>query len=156
MFVSTYSTYLNANSVNKNMKGRDSSSYPTSYKLYENSFNKSEAKPSGISQTAPVNYISYNKVISTKERFNEQLKQNSYETNIQKFTNINSKMHAPASYAENTKMFSLGLKEQLTLKEKEPINKDLPEDIQELKESNLRATMVNTYLENDKYYQITA
>lgn len=156
MFVSTYSTYLNTNSVNKAAKERDNSSYSKSYKLYENALNKSESKPSSILQNTPVNYISHNKILSTKERFNEQLKQNSYEANIQKFTNINSKIHAPASYSENSKMFSLTLKEQLTLKSKEPIDKELPKDIQKLKESNLRVAMVNTYLENDRYYQITA
>ncbi|WP_373069350.1 hypothetical protein [Sulfurimonas sp.] len=156
MFVSTYSTYLNANSVNKSAKERELNSSSSSSKLFENALKTSTLSSNKPLVNIPVNYISHNKIMSTKERLNEQLKQNSIEANIQKFTNINSKIHAPSSYADNTKMFSLMLKEQQTLKGKDPINKDLPKEIQELKESNLRTTMVNTYLENDKYYRITA
>ncbi len=154
MFVSTYSTYLNTNSVNKTTKEKDTSIPSKPFSL--NEALKSGLSDSSLIQDTPVNYLSYNKIISTKQRIYQQLEQNSAEKNIEKFTSINSKLHAPTTYTENTKMFSLMLKEQQTLKSKEPINKDLPKEIQELKESNLRATMVNTYIANDKYYRVTA
>jgi hypothetical protein len=156
MFVSTYSTYLNANSVNKATRDADNSASTKPSKLFENSLANSELPSKKLLQNGPVNYLSYNKVSSTKERINEQLKQNSYESSIKKFTDVSSQMKAPSAYAANTKMFSLMLKEQQTLKGAEPINKELPKEIQALKESNLRLKMISTYMQNDRYYQITA
>ncbi len=154
MFVSAYSTYLNTNSVNKTAKERDTSLPTKPFSLNETL--KSGLSTSKLLQDTPVNYLSHNKIISTKQRIYQQLEQNSAQKNIEKFTNINSQIHAPTSYTENTKMFPLTLRDQLTLKGKDPVDKTLPKELQELKESNLKTLMVNTYIANDKYYKITA
>ena len=154
MFVSAYSTYLNTSSINKTTKEKVISLPSKPFSLNETL--KSGLETSKLLQDTPVNYLSHNKVISTKQRIYQQLEQNSAQKNIETFTNINSQIHAPTTYTENTKMFPLTLREQLTLKGKEPVDKTLPKELQELKESNLKTLMVNTYIENDKYYQITA
>lgn len=154
MFVSAYNTYLNTSSVNKTTKEKDTFIPSKPFSL--NDSLKSGFSTSKLHQDTPVNYLSHNKIISTKQRIYQQLEHNSAQKNIEKFTNINSQMHAPATYTENTKMFPLTLREQLTLKSKEPVDKTLPKELQELKESNLKTLMVNTYIANDKYYKITA
>ena len=156
MFVSTYSTYLNTNSVNKTTKEKDTLLPSKPFSLFESENIKSTLPSSNLLKNSMVNYLSHNKILSTKQRIYQQLEQNSTEANIKKLTNISSKINAPATYAENTKMFPLTLREQLTLKGKEPVDKNLPKDLQELKKSNLKLEMVNTYIANDKYYQLTA
>ena len=47
-------------------------------------------------------------------------------------------------------------KPSVTLSQTPSIDKKQSLDIQKIQEKNLRQTMVNTYLANDKYFQITA
>jgi hypothetical protein len=53
-------------------------------------------------------------------------------------------------------MFSLVKKPTLALSYLPKIDEKLSPDVKEAKEKNLRYTMVNTYMENDKYYRVTA
>jgi len=149
MFVSTYSTYLNTNSVNKTSKNGETSSSSSS-KLFENSLKHSQTSPARLLQSTPITYISHNKTLGTKERINQQLQQNSYETDLKKLTTIKSQMQAPSAYAANTKMFSLIIKHPNTPKQVDN------SPFKELKENVQRAKFVNTYAANEKYYELTA
>ena len=53
-------------------------------------------------------------------------------------------------------MFSLVQKPSVPTNRFKKADTSLPQNILDLKESNLKNKMVNTYIENDKYYQITA
>ena len=72
------------------------------------------------------------------------------------FKKISSLKSAKVAYADNSVMFSLLKKPGISLNQIPKINKTLPQNIQDVKEDNLRNNMVNTYLENDKYHLITA
>ena len=149
MFIASYNTYLNTDSINKTIKERESYSSKSS-KLFENSLAKHEISTPTSLNNGAINYISLNKILSTKERINEQLKHGSYETDLQKISTITSKMQAPAAYVANTKMFSL------MIKHPNPSKHVDSNPLKDVEEPYIRSKMVNTYMENDKYYRITA
>ena len=148
MFISSYNTYLSTNTNNKTLKNeRDFSDS----KLFEKTLAKStNANTSNLTQTNNVNYILKNKILSTKERINSQLKQESSLSNMSKFSTVNSQIKAPIAYAANSSMFSLMIKYPKTAKQIEDNSAKV------LKEPMLRAKMINTYTDNDKYYRLTA
>lgn len=150
MFVSTYSTYLNTGSVNKTSKEKDSSESSNSSKLFEHALKGTQVPSAKLLQNSPISYISHNKIMSTKERINQQLQQNSYESDLKKLTTIKSQTQAPSAYAANSKMFSLVIKNPKMAKQVEN------NPLKELKEDTQRAKMIDTYTQNDKYYQLTA
>lgn len=148
MFVSSYSTYINTN-TNNNKRAQDRVESSSS-KLFEQSLNKSELNNSRSTQSTPINYISHNKILSTKERIYNQLEQKSYQSNINKFTSVSSQLNAPSAYASNSKMFSLVIKHPTTPKLTDNSS------LKDLKEPMVRSEMINAYVTNDKYYQLTA
>jgi len=147
MFISSYSTFVNANLNNKITKKEDSSS---TNKAFEKHLQKNTFTNFNLQKNTPVNYISQYKTLSTKEKINDQLRQNVLQTNLKKLSTINAQTIAPSAYSANTKMFSLMIKYPNAPKQLENTQ------LKTLKEPMQRVNMVNTYLENDKYYQITA
>jgi hypothetical protein len=65
---------------------------------------------------------------------------------------------AEQAYSEGVKKFAFALRNTkvTTIDQTPKIDTTLPNEIQELKESKLRHKMVNTYLSNDRYYQLTS
>ena len=148
MFVSSYNTYISTSSANRTTRERDESA---SHKSFKQSLVTSTTLPnSKFIQNAPVNYLSHNKILSTKERIYDQLRQNTYQSNINKFAATNSKVNAPSTYATNSVMFSLVIKHPTTPKQVDN------NPLKEVQKHITRDKMINTYISNDKYYQITA
>ncbi|MCW8837741.1 MAG: hypothetical protein OQJ77_05465 [Thiovulaceae bacterium] len=147
MFVSSYNTYLSTHTDNKTTKNKQN--YSTS-KLFEINLNKNEVSNPNTTLSSPINYISKYKTLSVKERINSQLKQETAQSNMSKFSSVNSQIKAPMAYAANSTMFSLMIKYPKTAKQIED-NSD-----RVLKEPTLRTKMIDTYMANDKYYQLTA
>jgi len=164
MFVSSYNTYINSNASSKNIKGDYSSKNEPSRDFNSKLSDTLSAKPL-INTFIPANYISPTKVQYNKQLFDSQqqeLKKNvdkefkkTTET-TSKFSTVSTLGKAKVAYAENSIMFSFWRKPQVALDQTPKIQADLPQELQELKEQKMRYVMVNTYLENDKYYQITA
>ena len=117
------------------------------------------------SSNLPINYISKSKVSYNQREAEAQRQQlqkqpdkefiNTKNTLI-KFNGQNTLFNAKNAYESNSKIFSLFRIPHVSLDQTPKIDKDLPRKAQEVKEINLRHEMVNTYIENDRYFQITA
>jgi len=144
MFVSSYSTYINTNTNDKLNKSR----FDTQ-KTDEKSFSKLLTKTSTLlaydTKNIPINYISNYKSFSNKQKLLDADVKTKDEV---KFKNMSAVKNAKVSYETNSHMFSL-----VSLP-KTPLNQIAK--ISEANLGNMKHKMVNTYLENDKYYQITA
>jgi len=150
MFVSSYSTYVNVNSSQKIDKKEPSQKEGSSFadKL------SSKTIPNiSVATSLPVNYISNYKALNNQQKLEQDNLQNKEKT---KFTKINATVSAKDAYTDNSKVFSFLIKPKATLDQTPKIDKRLPENIQEIKEQNLRNTMVNTYISNENYHKITA
>lgn len=153
MFVSSYNTYLQTNTAENSTKNKEAKTTSFSTKMFQK-----PAIANSLS-TTPINYISDNKVINTKAQIQQQFEKNTLDKNNQtsKFTKISSQMKASSAYTANSTMFSLVIKNQQTPKQNiQYIDQNLPQEIKDIKESFLRNKMVNTYIANNNYYQITA
>lgn len=151
MFVSSYNTYITTNPSEKSsaqrVERRSSSS-----ESFESRLKDHAPLESKNTQALPINYISNYKAFSNKQKMQEGF----VDKDTQKFSKINTLNSAKEAYSENSKRFSLFLEPKLTQSQTPQIDKTLPPDLQLAQEQQLRYTMVNTYLSNDKYYQITA
>ena len=156
MFVSSYSTYLHTNTTDKNAK-KDASKELSS----EKSFNlKGLTSPQNTTKplvNTPVNYQSNQQFLRIKAKAQQQVDQNTQNNQTTKFSIMNSQIKASSAYSDNSTMFSLMPKNQPTIKQTtQNINQHLPQEIKDIKESFLKVKMVNTYISNNNYYQITA
>ncbi|QOY52561.1 hypothetical protein [Candidatus Sulfurimonas baltica] len=151
MFVSSYSTYISTNSSDRTEKNREGQSKDESksFNLKSSSDSATNFSPT---KNLPIDYVSNYKSFNNQQKLQEQIKS---QDEI-RYTNIKDIKNAKAAYEDNSKMFSLSKKPTTSLDQTPKINKDLPKSIQELKEHKLRQAMVNTYLANDRYYQLTA
>lgn len=152
MFVSSYNTYITTNASEKSSAQRLEKKLPLSESSFESKLEEQSPLESKNTQNLPINYISNYKAFSNKQKMQESFEDKSST----KFTKVNNLNSAKEAYGENSKMFSLFLEPKLTQNQTTQIDKALPQELQLLQEKQLRHTMVNTYLSNDKYFQITA
>jgi len=154
MFVSSYSTYINPNSTEKISREKNEE-----YKKSSSSFSeKLASKPvEAFSETSlfPINYVSNYKVLNNQQKLQESY-QNTKNSEKLKFSKFNKLSNAKSAYSENTKLFSLHVKPNITLDQTPKIDKNSPKNHQEAKEQAIRHTMINTYIANENYYKITA
>jgi len=151
MFVSSYNTYINADSSIKAQRNRlQESKQPKN--SFETKLLSKTIKNIDVSTSFPINYISNYKALN-----NQQKLQNNFE-NIEKnsFIKLEAQSSANKAYTDNSKIFSLINKPHMTLDQTPAIDKKLPINTQHIKEENLRHTMINTYVSNENYYKITA
>jgi len=150
MFISSYNTYISTNTSNRTDKSalnKSEDSNKSFTKYFDNPIIESKN-----SQNLPISYISNYKAFSNKQKLEQSLKSPDGE----KFSQIKTMQNMKESYADNSKVFSLELVPKHTLSQLPKADLKLPKNIQELKEQNTRRSMINTYIENDNYYQITA
>jgi len=164
MFVSSYNTYINTNTSQRNTKS-SAESTQNDTKLFATKLAQSIPSKSLLNTATPVNYVNQNNASYNKEllRSEQEYKKNSIDNEFKKTTASTQKFStnltlnsAKTAYTENSSLFSFLRKPQTSLDQTPKISKELPSNIQDIKEQNIRHAMVNTYLENDKYYQITA
>lgn len=146
MFVSSYSTYIDT-TANKKVENKKSD--VTSKPSESFSSKLPQAAPQSeliLSKKLPINYISNYKALYNRQ----QLQEKDLQTNPakMKFSKLSSLSNAQISYSENSKMFSLFIKPKTTLNQTPKVEKN--------QENVMRAKMVNTYIANDRYYDITA
>ena len=164
MFVSSYNTYVQTDTSLKNSKQRlekgDSGS---------SSFNEKLTQKTPFTNLSnsniPIDYISKSQAHANKQELEfqkEQLKSpdntSSKETKntLNTFSAHNSLTSAKNAYENTNKVYSVFPKQSLSIDQTPKMDKNLPQEAQEAKELTMRHTMVNTYISNDKYYQITA
>jgi hypothetical protein len=151
MFISSYNTYISTNNSDKtNHKGVGNKKDGLVEFTLKHTDNQTPR--SYVNNNLPIDYVSNYKSLNNQLKLQEQIKS---QDEI-KFEKIKEMKNAKSAYAENSQMFSLLKKPTLTLSQTTHKQTDLPQNIQEIKDSNLRNIMVNTYLENDNYYQTTA
>jgi len=151
MFVSSFSTYINTESTARTQQNKVRES-KNSTKSFETKLLSKTVKNVDTSPKFPINYISNYKSLNNQQKLQEN-PQNSEKT---KFLKLEAKTEAKNAYSNNSKIFSLILPPRATLDQTPRIDKKLPENIQNIKEKNLRHTMVNTYISNENYYRVTA
>ncbi|WP_294961922.1 hypothetical protein [Sulfurimonas sp.] len=151
MFVSSYNTYVNTNNSDRNANHKVDKAKNSST-LFESKLAQNSVIESKDTQNLPITYISNYKSFNNKQKLQEQLEN---KDGI-KFNKINDIKNAKEAYADNSVMFPLLSKPKTTQSQILQIDRELPMNLQEAQEKQIRHNMVNTYLANDKYYQITA
>lgn len=160
MFVSSYSTYIHAKTPDKVAKQQnervdfDAKSFP---KLLSKELPSTSLK----TQNLPIDYISKNTVLHNKQELDKQQNKSSQtietaKSTLLKFTGQNTLINAQSAYTSNAKMFSLFKLPNTPLNQTVSLENTLPKEPREIKEFNMRQTMVNTYTANDNYYKVTA
>ncbi len=161
MFVSSYSTYVSANTSERTARTRSSDTKENTSFSYKRS---SDPKPL-TQHNFPVDYIAQSKTFGNKielELQKEQLQDNNnkelkqLKSSMKELDTYSTLQNAKQAYKDNSKIFSLLRIPHVTLDQTPTIDKKLPNDLQELQEKSLRQEMLNTYVQNDSYYQITA
>ncbi len=161
MFVSSYSTYVTANTSERTARTRSSDTKQSTSFSYKRS---SDPKPL-LQHNLPVDYIAKSKTLGnkielalqkelTQDDNNKELKQ--LKSSIKAFDTYTTLQNAKQAYKDNSKIFSLLRIPHATLDQTPTIDKKLPSELQKLQEKSLRQEMLNTYIQNDSYYQITA
>ena len=144
MFVSAYSTYVSTNTNDKLNKPKFDEQ-----KVQDKPFSKILVSAPALlaydTKNIPINYISNYKSFNNKQKLLDSEIKSKDEVKFKKMSDVKN---AKTSYESNSHMFSL------MSVPKEPIN-NIPR-INEVNLDNMKHKMVNTYLENDKYYQLTA
>jgi hypothetical protein len=152
MFVSSYSTYIDTNRLQKSQETQkeerktDSSAFSKQLKFNPTALQKSTGN-------IPINYISDYKVLNNQQKLQQDTEQNMQKL---KFSKIKAFDSAKTAYTDNTKIFSLLVKPSATLDQTPKVDKKMPPKAQEAKEAIMKHQMVNTYLANENYYRITA
>ena len=143
MFIASYATYVPTLSATKSSSPNDK------YSLTKAPINKVERtlqkEEERLEESTP---------IITKYRIFEQAQNNK---NILLFSNMKAHQDAKIAYAESIQPFST-MKQPKTPQQK-PLalyNVQLSKEAQSVKESILKEQMVNTYIENENYYRVTA
>ena len=151
MYVSSFSTYINAESSTRTQQNRVQES-KSSADTFESKLLSKTVKNIDISPKFPINYISNYKALNNQQK----LQENPQSSEKTKFLKLEAQADAKHAYSNNSKIFSLILSPRATLDQTPRVDKKLPQNIQDIKEENLRHTMLNTYIANENYYRITA
>lgn len=165
MFVSSFSTYTTNNYSQKVAKDRADEqrkeSHSFQFKRADDplKLSNSSAKPVDYISNAQTAYTKQMLEISQKKEGKAQ-KSNEFETtqkstkNFQKTANFKS---ATSAYSNTFTTFGSLRKPHVTVSNQTPhVDKNLPKEAQKAQENNIRHTMVNTYMENEKYYKRSA
>ncbi len=145
MFVSSYNTYISNINTNKTQKQDDKKVELKKESSFDIHLKQNEqVLTSKVDTHTPINYISNYKSFANKQKLQENLE---LTKNTDRFSKINTLKSAKESYETNTRMFPRVRVPHLTLSQVQEKN-ELPKKLQH--------KMVNTYIENDRYYKVTA
>jgi len=145
MFVSSYSTYV-APAVAQSNKSRksDDDNYLPASKASDKTLLQEQATQNKL----PINFISNYKVLNNQQKLNEQkLHKQTTQFEKSKFAKVNVLNSAKVAYQEGATRFTFTQKVKMALGKGES---KLPEP------TTAKLNAVNTYLENDNYYKVTA
>lgn len=164
MFVSSYNTYVQTDSSVKDAKQKlakpSSSSDSFAQKLAQKT-----PTTNFTSSPIPAEFISNSQANTNKQNLEfqkEQIKNpqdvsaKEIKETLNKFATNNSLTSAKNAYADSNKMYSVFPKQSISIDQTPTMDRNLPQEAQEAKELTMRHKMINTYMSNDRYYQITA
>ncbi|MEO1953906.1 MAG: hypothetical protein ABGW74_04305 [Campylobacterales bacterium] len=145
MFVSSFNTYISDVNLKKarqnTQKAKDAEKFDFSLNLQKNQ----QVLTSTFDAKTPINYISNYKSFANKQKLQDK---QLTKKPIDKFSKINKMQNAKTSYEVNSKKFSLLRVPHITLNQVQKSEEKLPIKLQQ--------KMVNTYIDNENYYKITA
>ncbi len=161
MFVSSYSTYVSANTSDRTARTRSNDTKESTSFSYKRS---SDPKPL-TQNTFPVDYIAQSKTFGNKIALDlqqeempnsdkEEIKQ--LKSSMQELNSYSTLQNAKQAYTDNSKIFSFLRIPEPTLDQTPKVDTKLPNDLQKLQEKTLRQEMLNTYTQNNNYFKITA
>jgi hypothetical protein len=151
VYISSYNTYITANTADKIQRERGEESSKSS-SSFSKKLSEQTIKVIDTSSKFPINYISDYKVLNNQQR----LKDDTLNKERAKFSKVKTLINSKSAYTEGSKIFSLLLKPSATLNQTPQVDKKMPKDAQKAKETIMKHTMVNTYIANDNYYKLTA
>ena len=164
MFVSSYNTYVQTDSSVKANRQRLEKTNSNSDAFAQKLAQKTPAL-NFTNSPIPTEFISKNQAHTNKQELDfqkEQLKnpdtssaKEAQET-LSKFSATNSLTSAKNAYENTNKIHSVFSTQSLSIDQTPKMDKNLPIEAQNAKELAMKHKMVNTYISNDKYYQITA
>ncbi|MBN2781839.1 MAG: hypothetical protein JXQ66_01200 [Campylobacterales bacterium] len=150
MFVSSYSTFIHNININKTRPTTETKfdeKQKSNFKVNLEEHN-SKVLTSKPDASTPINYISNYKAFANQQKLQNDEKLFSSKKDSEKFSSINSLKNAKESYEVNSRMFPRVRIPHITLSNVMQDTIDLPKALQN--------TMVNTYIDNERYFQITA
>ena len=151
MYISSYNTYITANSTNNKEKVRTEESSKSSLK-FSQKLSSQITEVIDTNSNLPVNYISKYKVLSNQQRLRDE----TFNTQRAKFSKTKALVTSKNAYLEGSKIFPIALKTAITINQTPQIDKKMSKNAQDAKEQIMKHKMVNTYIANDNYYKITA
>jgi len=153
MFVSSYSTYIDTSTTKRNQNERSESAKKPS-EPFESKLLQTTPKDVVLGSKLPLNYISNYKALNNQQKLQEkELTQNPSKLKFSKISSMNS---AHVAYGDNSKMFSLIVKPKQTIDQTPRVDKNLPQEAQNIQGNIMKQEMINTYISNENYYHITA
>jgi len=146
MFIHSYATYISPYTTTKATPQKEESTLKKSNSFSLKKADKEQNQPSVLKQALQKEALFPNYIFFQQQKSNKELVQ---------FGAIKKYQDAKSAYKENSKMYSLAQKPQNIIS---GIKKDLivTQNLQSIKESLTRKEMINTYVENETYYRITA
>lgn len=151
MFVSSFTTYTVPNITQKTQSSNSvekEREYSSRFKDKLSFSQTNEVKSESVhNHKLQLDYISTPKSLQNQYKLQQQLR-NTEQTKYKKMQTITN---AKSEYTQNSSIFPFILKPKpFTLKQTPHTS------TQELKNPTLKAKMINTYIENENYYKITA
>lgn len=150
MFVSSFTTYTVPTITQKAQSTTPEKEKDYGSRFKEKlSFNKNEYNKVNSENhlKLPLDYVSTPKTLQNHYRLQQHLKENEQI----KYKKMQTLTTAKSEYIQNSTIFPLILKPKPFVLKQTQQNPQL-----ELKNSTLKAKMINTYIENENYYKITA
>jgi uncharacterized protein YcbK (DUF882 family) len=149
MFVSSYNTYIPQKTTHKPQESTQENNEREFTTDGSKLFAKQLDKVVTSSVKIPLNYISNYKSLHNHQLLEQQSKSNKNYAQT-KFSKINTMQSAQNAYSQNSQLFSLLPKPKIALADVIKLPKNLQQN------SAFKSKIVNTYIENDNYYKITA
>ncbi len=141
MFVSSYNTYVHPNSNDRTPKTKQNKTAQTS-ETFATNFLNAPALPKKLAFKTPINYLQSANAFNNKQKLQQDLALQQGLLNAKRFNSSSAIKNAKSAYAANSTMFSIVPKPKQALTQTAIIKH--------------QQSAINTYLANDKYYQITA
>jgi len=159
MFVSSYNTYVYANSSHKVSKEVEYTK--EKLKSFQHSLLNATHTKISPKLKSSINYISKGQVQYNKKILELQLKkettptQDEYKKTLSSTSKFNSNSflkNASITYRDSFQKFSTFKKPKTVFNQTLKIGLDTPKEIQNIQEKNMRTVMIQTYDENNRYY----
>jgi hypothetical protein len=143
MYIASYSTYISPfTQTKRGLQKREEFSLESGSTFQNRLQNKEEVQNATLLPTLSL----------SKYTFSQQRETRNALSSFEKFKNYQD---AQSAYQESSQFYSLAQKPKFSLSTPVPTLK-LPKEAQVAKETLSKQTMINTYIENDNYYRITA